>query len=393
LLDGMETSIKWPVARSVLPALALTLLGIGLASCGKFAKPQRPAWRDQAEAACLASGQVRNSPQITIREQPLEGAGTCGMNRPLKVHAFAGGAVTLTSAATLACPVVPKTDVWLNSVVQPAAMNTLGAQVIEIRAGSYSCRAMNNGSGTARRSEHSFGNALDIFSFRLNDGRTVTVKDGWRGSPEEQAFLREIFVGACDHFSTVLGPGADMFHYDHFHLDLARHNGGRHICKPAIKYTPRYDLPPPDPARPLRSAQVAPVPPASGRYAVASNQTRQNDVVPGITAFLEGQQPPRPSAPVGQGLPSNLPVRPLQTYQQGNPLSGGQFQNNQVARYNTPPPLPSQQRGPLMLPGSVPPTEEIIVGDDEEGVMDSAETSNDGWITPRNDPFAYRPKR
>lgn len=382
--------------RSSLAFLALALLGTGLSSCGKFQKPQRPAWRDQAEEACLASGQVRNTPKITIRSAPLEGAGTCGMNRPLKVQAFANGAVGLTSPATLACPMVPKTDTWLVSVVQPAAMNTFGAQVIEVRAGSYSCRAMNNGSGTTRRSEHAFGNALDVFSFRLNDGRTITVKDGWRGSPEEQNFLREIFVGACEHFSTVLGPGADMFHYDHIHIDLARHNGGRHICKPVIKFTPRYDLPPPDPARPTRSAALPAEFPAEtspgGRYPVASAPAAA--VPPGVTAFLEGRTPPRPLATVG-------------------PVGA-----NQVARYNVPPPvaappftaapLPSEQRGPLQLPGAVPPREEIIVGDEEQGVPDGQEaedvtTGRIGnpalpagqarapLITPENDPFAYRP--
>ena len=64
---------------------------------------------------------------------------------------------------------------------------------------------------------------------------------GWRGAPEEQEFLREVFVGACRYFNTVLGPGADMFHHDHFHLDLARHDprGQRHVCKPILKFTPR----------------------------------------------------------------------------------------------------------------------------------------------------------
>jgi hypothetical protein len=50
----------------------------------------------------------------------------------------------------------------------------------------------------------------------------------------------------------VLGPGADPFHYDHFHIDLARHSKGRRICKPVIKYTPNYNLPPPDRPGPIR---------------------------------------------------------------------------------------------------------------------------------------------
>ena len=61
------------------------------------------------------------------------------------------------------------------------------------------------------------------------------------GDLREQEFLREIFVGSCRIFATVLGPGADPYHYDHFHLDLARHGGGRTICKPVLKFMPNLD--------------------------------------------------------------------------------------------------------------------------------------------------------
>ena len=61
--------------------------------------------------------------------------------------------------------------------------------------------------------------------------------------PAEQEFLREAFVGACRYFTTVLGPGSDAFHYDHLHIDLARHDprGERRICKPILKFSPRID--------------------------------------------------------------------------------------------------------------------------------------------------------
>ena len=41
----------------------------------------------------------------------------------------------------------------------------------------------------------------------------------------------------------MLGPGSDAFHYDHFHIDLARHDprGERRICKPILKFAPRID--------------------------------------------------------------------------------------------------------------------------------------------------------
>ena len=71
----------------------------------------------------------------------------------------------------------------------------------------------------------------------------MLVVKGWRGDPADQEFLREVFVGACRYFTTVLAPGADPFHYDHIHIDLARHDprGERQICKPILKFTPRLD--------------------------------------------------------------------------------------------------------------------------------------------------------
>ena len=367
--------------RVHLALLALGAIGVGLAGCGKFQKPQRAAWRDQAEAACMASRQVQFSSYVSLREKPIDGPGTCGMERPLKVSAFSNGGIGLTSNATLACPIVATTDKWLAEVVQPAAMNVLGAQVIELRAGSYSCRAMNNGTGTSRTSEHAFGNAVDVFSFRLTDNRVITVKDGWRGSPEEQNFLREVFVGACEHFSTVLGPGADPMHYDHFHIDLARHSKGRHICKPVIKYTPNYNLQPPDPARPYASSQTLPrgVAPA-GTMVAGGGLMRQPS---------EGLRPPGavqggyPVASYGRGgQPQGLDAQQRFLEQYDARQSQGRYQ---------PQPLPSERRGPLALPGAVEPSEEEAAFGDGggSGVMDQQDSEEALPINPRNDPFAY----
>ena len=143
------------------------------------------------------------------------------------------GATAVQPAATLACPIVSALDTWFAGGVQPAAMKWLGAPVAEIRQiSAYSCRGMNGQRG-APISEHAFGNALDIASFTLTDGRKVTVKDGWRGTPEEQGFLRDVHAAACQHFSTVLAPGSNAFHYDHIHVDLARRTSGRQVCNPA----------------------------------------------------------------------------------------------------------------------------------------------------------------
>jgi len=111
--------------------------------------------------------------------------------------------------------------------------NGFGMRVVEIKQiSAYSCRGM-NGNPHAHISEHAFGNALDIAAFTFADGRTVTVKGGWRGLPEEQGFLRDIQGGACQMFNTVLAPGSNSHHADHFHVDLMRRSSGRVICQPA----------------------------------------------------------------------------------------------------------------------------------------------------------------
>ena len=151
---------------------------------------------------------------------------------PLGGAVAAFGPVEIKPAATLACPIVSALDRWILDSVQPAAQRWFRQPVTEIRQiSAYSCRGMNGQRG-ARISEHAFGNALDIASFVLADGRRITVKNGWKGSPEEQGFLRDVQGAACDQFNTVLAPGSNRFHYDHIHVDLMRRASGNRICNP-----------------------------------------------------------------------------------------------------------------------------------------------------------------
>jgi Extensin-like protein C-terminus len=220
---------------------ALSLVGLGLTGCGMFRFEQREPWRAEAEQACLSQRLVQPSAYMA-QSSRIDGPGACGMDHPFKISAFANGEVGLRSRVTLACPIIPRIDQWLDEIVRPAALMYFGTRLVDLKAGSYSCRPRNGQRG-AKLSEHSFGNALDVMGFALADGREVSVVKGWRGNPAEQEFLREVFVGACRYFTTVLGPGSDSFHYDHLHIDLARHDprGYRRVCKPYIRFTPRID--------------------------------------------------------------------------------------------------------------------------------------------------------
>ena len=93
-------------------------------------------------------------------------------------------------------------------------------------ASAYVCRSRN---GNAKLSEHALGNAIDIASFVLGDGRQVDVKAG--AEQKEQEFLDGLRKAACGPFKTVLGPGSDADHALHFHFDLAKRRSGSTFCQ------------------------------------------------------------------------------------------------------------------------------------------------------------------
>jgi hypothetical protein len=288
-------------------------------------KEQRAEWRGAAEKACLRAGTVKETPYVKVA-RALEGAGSCGADHPFKVSAFtmknpditasapglfnfsrSGGGnsflTRLNQEGTLTCPMVSALDNWLEKVVQPAAMARFGQNVVELRImGTYSCRRMNNGSASARLSEHAFANAIDVGGFRLADGSIISILKGWNGGQEEQNFLREVHSGACQNFATVLGPGV-AFHHDHLHFDLARHGrrGDRSICRP-------YPQPvaPPNPGIPFdpaknwmtsdaRNAQPPQAEPNRQAFAAAN---RPVPLPPGTVGPLAGYRPQAlPAAP------------------------------------------------------------------------------------------------
>lgn len=286
--------------------LALLLLAGALSGC-RFGLEERDSWRSEAEEQCLAAKAV--VPSVFMEPLPAtQGPGACGMDHPFRVSALAQGNVVLEPAGKLACPVIYQVDMWVQDVVQPAALAWFGQPVVAIsQMSAYSCRGM-NGDPNAKISEHAFGNALDIGGFRIADGRWITVKNGWKGTPEERGFLLQVQAGACERFTTVLAPGSNIFHYDHIHVDLMRHAKGRTICKPAPRPMPAPPMatkaPPMASAEPSAPVAAAPV------YAPAPQQVSAPAEQPSFFSTLFGgaRAAPQPQpAPVAAEPPPPLP--------------------------------------------------------------------------------------
>ena len=299
--------------RSVLAFSALALFGAGLTGCAINKFERRDAWRDQAEQVCLAKKLVEPT-EFVVPSKEIDGPGPCGMTQPFRVTRLGGGAVVLKQRMTLGCPALAEAEAWLADTIQPAANLYFGQSVAEINAGSYACRGRNNQVG-AKLSEHSFGNAIDVMSFKLADGYVITVKGGWRGTEAEQGFLREVFIGACQRFTTVLAPGSNVFHYDHIHVDLARHDprGLKRICQPLIKFTPQLGSDSPRPMSRPRPPERQPAPPQAPVDIEEDDPYGATPMSRAASPTQVARAPARaaaPSAYASAPAPRPLPARP-----------------------------------------------------------------------------------
>ena len=94
---------------------------------------------------------------------------------------------------------------------------------------SYSCRTMNSQRGAAM-SEHAKGNAIDVGKIVLNSGKEILIRRKGFFAFREKGLLKAVRTDSCKYFTTVLGPGSDRFHKDHFHFDLRMRKSGYRHC-------------------------------------------------------------------------------------------------------------------------------------------------------------------
>jgi hypothetical protein len=166
---------------------------------------------------------------VTYRDlAPIGEGGSCRIDWPVEVSAIDG--IRMKPAATLSCSMAATFSRWTQKELQPAARWRYFSGVKTIHQGSsYSCRNIRGSRGTP--SQHSLGNALDVMRIELKNGRDIDVrKPGWFAF-RQRGFLNTVRADGCDYFSTVLGPGYNADHADHFHFDIMNRKNGYVACK------------------------------------------------------------------------------------------------------------------------------------------------------------------
>ncbi|MGE0605308.1 MAG: extensin family protein, partial [Xanthobacteraceae bacterium] len=266
--------------------------------------------------------------------------------------------VSMQPKATLGCPMTVAFNRWLNEVAQPAAQAWFGEQIVEVRQlSSYSCRRI---AGSGSMSEHGYGNALDVAGFTFASGRVITVKHGWQGSPDERGFLRQVHAGGCEIFTTVLGPGYNAAHADHFHFDLARRSAV--VCRPQpqlISPPRRYPNDPgPVPMVQNKQKHYERFPIARVPQPEPQNDYQSASVPPRYTPQRAPNQPLPPEQaypPAQQQYPQQQNQQPMAiSPQQNYPQQPPQYMRQAPADY--PPQQPQQpQNYPQQLRAIQPP--------------------------------------
>jgi hypothetical protein len=158
---------------------------------------------------------------------PIHDGGQCGIEHPVKVTAI--GSIAMKPAATLTCDMAASFASWTKKELVPSARWRYFSGVRAIHQGSsYSCR---NIAGEGVLSEHGKGNALDVMSIELNNGDNIDVRKPGLFSFRQRGFLNTVRADGCQYFTTVLGPGYNYDHRNHFHFDIKNRRNGYRACR------------------------------------------------------------------------------------------------------------------------------------------------------------------
>lgn len=198
------------------------------------ARTSGPQAIDDGDPAPLPAGEAACRERLRLlgvafeEAPPISEPEGCAAAHPLTVTGLPGS-VALEPPALLTCPMAEATARFVRDHAASAVREEFDADLTAIsQVSSYVCRPRN---GSDKLSEHAFANALDWRALALDDGNTIDVRAHGRTEPRRARLIERLRQAACGPFRTVLGPGSDADHADHFHFDLAERRNGGAFCQ------------------------------------------------------------------------------------------------------------------------------------------------------------------
>lgn len=194
------------------------------------AAPVDPGVMPASELSCRR--ELKRMGVIFEDKPAISNGPSCQVPYPVSLKGLSGN-IGVKPAVTLNCQVTLAFAKWVKNELAPSARFRYwtGIKTIE-PLGGYSCRRMNNSLQKYNPiSEHAKGNAIDVGKFVLKDGHEIDVRKKGLFSFREGRLLKAVRSDSCNYFTTVLGPGYNPEHWNHFHFDLMSRKRGRSVCK------------------------------------------------------------------------------------------------------------------------------------------------------------------
>ncbi len=185
---------------------------------------------------------------VVVAAPPVTGPNGCGIATPVALSAVVladGTKVPFEPPSLIRCDLAETLGTWFREDVAPAVQSAGGLAKI-LGSNGYECRTRNHIAG-AKLSEHAKGNALDLRGLVLRNGETIMFE---KDAQQKPAVLARLRATACARFRTVLGPGADVFHEAHLHVDLEQRHHDFRMCEWTIA------LPVQGPKMPVQSPKM-----------------------------------------------------------------------------------------------------------------------------------------
>ncbi|WP_026622126.1 extensin family protein [Ensifer sp. WSM1721] len=189
-----------------------------------------PEYTGEMPGSEIACRQRLRKLGVVFRDVPrIYNGPSCGIDYPIELSGLSGN-IAVKPAVKLNCQVTEAFAKWVKYELAPSSRYRYWSGVKTIKPlGGYSCRTMNSRRGNPM-SEHARGNAIDVGKFVLKNGKEIDVRRKGFFAFRERGLLKAVRTDSCKYFNTVLGPGSDPFHKDHFHFDLRTRKSGYRHC-------------------------------------------------------------------------------------------------------------------------------------------------------------------
>jgi hypothetical protein len=146
----------------------------------------------------------------------------CVIDKPVRLRSLRLSAgptrdIAFPDQPTVACRFAERFGRWVGHLAVVLIRGQLGTDLKAVRTGAgFECRKRNR-AASGKLSAHALGLAVDIAGFELASGDRLLVTES-QDSPKV-ALLSVLRTASCGWFTTILGPGTDATHADHWHLD------------------------------------------------------------------------------------------------------------------------------------------------------------------------------